>query len=248
MEKPILKLPMVSRSKMGFIAGLALFVVGVGTAAYLGTRPDAAPSAAAARVQVFATAAPVDTGTPGPAALAQGLLKPRMVAAATVPVNAVTDPLQIAGGVAAAVIPAGTIITSDMFPDPQTRIGTVVIPPGKRALALKLEPVPGVAGFVGAGDLIDVYGVTVGGDVEASRVKLVLQSVEVLNVNGTGLPAAQGVAEGPSLVYLLAVTPSDAEKLIFISEFNKLYFDLVAKGEPPVVTPGAGAEEALQGV
>ena len=56
------------------------------------------------------------------------------------------------------------------------------------------------------------------------------------------------MADGPSLVYLLAVTPGDAERLIYISEFNKLYFDLVAKGEPPVVTPGAGAAEALRGV
>jgi pilus assembly protein CpaB len=135
-----------------------------------------------------------------------------------------------------------------MFPAPQTRIGTVVIPPGKRALALKLEPVPGVAGFAGAGDLVDVYGVVQGLEGTPSRVQLVLQAVEVLNVNGAGLAAAQGVADGPSLVYLLAVTPGDAERLIYISEFNKLYFDLVAKGEPPVVTPGAGAAEALRGV
>ncbi len=126
------------------------------------------------------------------------------------PVNAVTDPSQIASGVAAAYIPAGTVVTTDMFPAPQTRIGTVVIPPGKRALALKLEPVPGVAGFAGAGDLVDVYGVYQGTDQAPSRVQLALQAVEVLNVNGAGLAAAQGVADGPSLVYLLAVTPGDA--------------------------------------
>ena len=39
-----------------------------------------------------------------------------------------------------------------------------MIPPGKRALALRLEPVPGVAGFAGAGDLVDVYGVMQGGE------------------------------------------------------------------------------------
>ena len=162
--------------------------------------------------------------------------------------NPVTDPSQIASGVAAAAIPAGTIITTDMFPGAQTRIGTLVIPPGKRALAVKLEPVPGIAGFAGAGDLVDVYGVVQGADAASSRVQLVLQAVEVLNVNGAGLPAVQGLADGPSLVYLLAVTPVDAERLIFLTEFNKLYFDLVAKGEPPVVTPGAGAAEALKGL
>jgi len=224
-----------------------LFAVGVGTAAYLGSRPSES-SDAPVRVQVFFAAAPVDTGTPGPSAVTQGMLQTRPADPATLPLNAVTDPSQIAGGVAAAVIPAGTTVTTDMFPPPQTRIGTVVIPPGKRALALKLEPMPGVAGFAGAGDLVDVYGISEGVDPVPSRVQLVLQSVEVLNVNGTGLPAAQGQAEGPSLVYLLAVTPVEAERLIYLTEFNKVYFDLVAKGEPLVVTPGAGAAEALRGV
>ena len=105
-----------------------------------------------------------------------------------------------------------------------------------------------MAGFVGAGDRVDVYGVAQGDDAGPSRVQLVLQAVEVLNVNGLGLPVAQGQADGPGLVYLLAVTPNEAERLIFLTEFNKLYFDLVAKDEPPVVTPGAGPEDALNGI
>ena len=134
-----------------------------------------------------------------------------------------------------------------MFPAPQTRIGTVVIPPGKRALALQLEPVPGVAGFVGAGDLVDVYGVC--RVPRPARPGSSWCSSRWRSSTSTA-PASrrQGMADGPNLVYLVAVTPADAERLIFISEFNKLYFDLVAKGEPPVVTPGAGAGEALKGV
>jgi pilus assembly protein CpaB len=238
---------LAAKSKIGFLAGLVLFVVGAGAAVYLVTRPKT-PTAAEARVPVYFAFSTVDTGTSGAAALAAGLLRTREVAPASVPPDAVTDPSQIANGVAAAVIRGGTTVTTGMFPAPQTRIGTVVIPAGKRALALKLEPVPGVAGFAGAGDLIDVYGVVQGVDPGSSRVQMVLQAVEVLNVNGAGLAAAQGVADGPNLVYLVAVTPGDAERLIYISEFNKLYFDLVAKGEPPVVTPGAGAAEALRGV
>src|SRR5207253_10579705 len=115
-----------------FIAGFLLFVVGTGTAAFLATRPGQATDTTP-RVQVFYAAGAVDTGTPGPTALAAGLLDTQAVAVADVPVNAVTDPSQIASGVAAAVIPAGTLVTTDMFPAPQTRIGTVVIPPGKRA-------------------------------------------------------------------------------------------------------------------
>jgi pilus assembly protein CpaB len=242
-----MKAHLASRSRVGFLAGLLLFVIGLGAAAYFATRPSSG-AGAVPDVQVFYTAAQVDTGVSGQSALTQGLVRTRGVKPAAVPVNAVVDPSQIVTGVAGAPIPAGTVVTVDMFPPPQTRIGTLVIPAGHRALALKLEPVSGVAGFAGAGDLVDIYGVVQGVDGAASRVQLVLQAVEVLNVNGAGLAAAQGVADGPSLVYLLAVTPVDAERLIYISEFNKLYFDLVAKGEPPVVTPGAGAAEALRGV
>jgi Flp pilus assembly protein CpaB len=103
-----------------------------------------------------------------------------------------------------------------------------------------------VAGFVGSGDRIDVYAVGRGAEGAAQGVRLVLQSVEVLNVNGLGLPAAQGQAAGGPLVYLVAVTPNEAERLIYLTEFEKLYLDLVAKGEGPVATPGAGPNQALQ--
>ncbi|MEA2703087.1 MAG: pilus assembly protein CpaB [Actinomycetota bacterium] len=239
---------MTRKTRIALLVGLGLFGAGTLTTIFLGTRSQGGSSGHAARVPVFYAASAVDAGTGGTVAVNGGLIRQKEVDASARPVNAVTDASQLAGGVAASIIPAGTIVTVDMFPAPQTRIGTVVIPPGKRALALQLQPVPGVAGFAGAGDHVDVYGVAQGDDTGPSRVQLVFQSVEVLNVNGLGLPAAQGQADGPGLVYLLAVTPNEAEKLIYLSEFNKLYFDLVAKDEPPVVTPGAGPAEALQGL
>jgi Flp pilus assembly protein CpaB len=186
----------------------------------------------------------VPAGTAGATALADGRIRTKAADVATRPANAVTDPTQLSGRVAGAAIPAGTIVTTDMFPDPQTHIGTVVIPPGKRALALQLGPVAGVAGFAGAGDRVDIYGVAKG-DAKPSAVRLVMQGVDVLNVNGAGLPAVQGQPGSPDLIYLLAVTPAEAEKLIYLDEFEKLYFDLVPKGEGPVKTPGAGPNDAL---
>jgi len=112
------------------------------------------------------------------------------------------------------------------------------------ALALELAPVAGVAGFAGAGDRIDVYGVT-GAEGTPPAVRLVLQGVDVLNVNGTALPATQGQPGSPNLIYLLAVTPADAERMIYLTTFAKLYFDLVPKNEAPVRTPGAGPANAM---
>ena len=224
------------------MAGVTLFVAGGGGAAYLISR-DSGQETATPKVQAYFAVTAVQPGTAASTALAQGAIRPRAVSPAERPVNGVSDPTQLSGRVAGAGIPAGSIVTTDMFPDPQTRIGTVVIPPGKRALALELNPVAGVAGFAGAGDKIDVYGVAQ--ENGSPTVRLVLQGIDVLNVNGAGLPAAQGQPGSPNLIYLLAVTPVEAERLIYLNEFEKLYFDLVPKGEGPVRTPGAGAAGAL---
>lgn len=232
-----------SKTRTALLAGVALLVAGGGGAAYLGTR-EPAVDASAGKVAMFYATKPVPLGTAASVALADGSIRSKPVLAEERPADAVTDPTQLSGRVAGSTIAAGTTITASMFPAPQTRIGTVVIPPGKRALALEIQPLAGVAGFVGAGDQIDVYGIVKTPPTPPS-VRLVLQGVEVLSVNGAGLPTVQGQPGSPNLIYLLAVTPVDAERLIYLNEFEKLYFDLVPSGEAPVKTPGAGAAGAL---
>lgn len=238
--------PMTTRTKAAMVAGFMVFAAGGLGAAYLATR-DTTPASTTttSQVEVLYAASDIAVGTAGASALADGRIQTKRVLPDASPPGAVTSGGEISGRVAATSIPAGTIVTADMFPAPQTRIGTVVIPPGKRAISLELASVPGVSGFAGAGDHIDVYRVAKGDGV-APGVHLVLQGVEVLNVNGGGLAAAQGQPSGPNLVFLLAVTPADAERLIYMAEFEKMYFDLVPKGEPAVDTPGAGPGPALQ--
>ena len=236
-----MRAPMHRKSKAVLLLGFLIFVGGTASAAFLGSRSSGKSTP---KVEVLYAEGPVSSGTAGSTALAEGLLRSRKIDVAARPAGALTDPTQLSGKVAARAIPAGTLVTTEMFAAPQTRIGTVQIPAGKRALALELDAVPGVAGFVGAGDLVDIYSVS-GGEGGNPGVKLVLQGAEVLNVNGAGLPAAQG-QPGGSFVYLLAVTPQEAERLIYLTEFEKLYFDLIPKGEGSVSTPGAGPSQALQ--
>ena len=234
---------MTKRTKTALLAGVTLLVAGGGGAAYLSTR-GAAVDANAGRVTAYYANVPVQVGTAASAALAEGAIRSKSVLPSELPADGVRDPSQLSGKVAGVLIPAGSLVTTAMFPAPQTRIGTVVIPAGKRALALEMPPMAGVAGFVGSGDRVDVYGV-VKGDPGPPSVRLVLQGVDVLNVNGAGLPAAQGQPGSPNLIYLLAVTQGDAERLIYLNAFEKLYFDLVPKGEGPVKTPGMGSAGAL---
>ncbi len=231
------------RTQTVLMAGVALLVVGVGGAAYMQTRPTA-PVDTTPKVQAYFAMTPVPAGTAASTALAEGAIQSKSVLPELRPADGITDVTQLSGRVAGTAIPAGALITSSMFPAPQTRIGTVVIPTGKRALALEIPPLPGVAGFVGAGDKVDVYGIAKTPDGNGT-VRLVFQGIDVLNVNGAGLPAVQGQVGSPNMIYLLAVTPVEAERLIYLNEFERLYLDLVPKGEGAVKTPGAGPSSAL---
>ena len=129
--------------------------------------------------------------------------------------------------------------------------GAVHVPDGHQALAVSLEPVPGGAGLAAAGDHVDVFAADTFKDDkgnETHAVKMVLQGIEVLKVTA-GAPAtpvpptagsssqssasqAVSLTAGPT-VFVLAVTPPEAEKIIYHAAFQKLWFSLVPAGQAP---------------
>ena len=242
---------MAKRSNLIVTLGLTVFIVGA-AATYLVARggdDDASPAAGSGKATVLVAAKPIPAGTSGASAVNGGMVKSKTVVESAKPATALTDPSQLVGRTANLGVAEGQILTTEQFQQAQTRIGTLKIPEGKTALALQLANVPGVAGFAGAGDHINVYGV-VKNAVDARggpSVKLIMQNTEVLNVNGTTLAASQGQPGGTGLVYLLAVTPAEAERLVYLTTFEQLYFSLVAKEQPAVDgTPGASTADALR--
>jgi len=240
---------MAKRSNVIVTLGLAVFIVGaMATFLILRDSGEDTPAAGSGRVAVLVASKPIPAGTSGADAANGGLVKSKVVADSVKPANALTDPTQLAGRSATLGVPEGQIITADQFQATQTRIGTLKIPDGKTALALELSNVPGVAGFAGAGDRINVYGVVKSSpEAGGASVKLIMQNTEVLNVNGTTLAATQGQPGGVGLVYLLAVSPTEAERLVYLTSFEKLYFSLVSKDQPAVgETPGTNPADALR--
>jgi len=241
---------MAKRSNMLVILGLVVFIVGA-AATYLVVRTDEdeTPLPGSGRAAVLVAAQEIPAGTTGADAVNNGLIKTKTVVESAKPQSALTDPSQLVGRTAVLGVAAGQIITAEQFAQAQTRIGTLKIPEGKTALAVQLGQVPGIAGFAGAGDRINVYGM-----VKASpdnkglpAAHLVLQNTEVLNVNGATLTTNPGQPTGQGLIYLLAVSPGEAERLIYLTTFEQLYFSLVAKDQRPVPsTPGATVTDALR--
>jgi len=243
---------MGKRSNLMVTLGLAVFIVGA-AATFLVVRnsgADTTPTAGSGRVSVLIAGKPIPAGTQGSAAVNQGMVKTKVVVDSARPATALTDVSQLAGKTVTLGVAEGQVLTTDQFQAAQTRIGTLKIPAGKTALAVQMANVPGVAGFAGAGDRIDVYAVVKPGSdpkQPTGGAKLILQNTEVLNVNGTTLAAAQGQPGGTGLVYLLAVSAPEAERLVYLTTFEQLYFSLVAKDAAPVGgTPGSSIADALK--
>lgn len=231
---------MAKRSNLIVSLGLAVFLAGA-AATFLVVRNGDDATASGKGPQVLYADQTIPSGTSGAAAVDQGLVKTRSIDEAAKPANALTDPSQLSGRTASASIPEGAVITSEQFGVPQTGLGTVKIPQGKTALAVQLGQVAGVAGFVASGDRINVYGLTEDGP-GAPSSKLIMQNTEVLNVSASG-----AAAQATDPIFLLAVSPPEAERLAFLTTFQKLYFSLVPMDAAPVpATPGTGAADALK--
>jgi Flp pilus assembly protein CpaB len=239
---------MARRSNVIVILGLAVFIVGA-AATYFLVR-DSGDSDTASSVQggvaVLYAAENIPAGTSGSSALQAGLIKSKNVTATAKPASALTDSSQLTGRTTTVGVPQGSVLTDDAFPIAQTRVGTVKIPDGKTAIALNMTNVPGVAGYAGANDKIDIYALSKPEN-GPSEGRLVQQNVEILSVNGANLTPSPGQPGAPDRVFLVAVDQSQAEQLAYLTHFEHLYFSLVPKDQAAVgPTPGVNAESAIQ--
>jgi pilus assembly protein CpaB len=92
------------------------------------------------------------------------------------------------------------------------------IPPGMRAVAVRVNDVVGVAGFVVSGQRVDVLinGTPPGGAPNGPKVKTLLQNIEVLSAGTNFQKDAEGKPVQVPVVNLL-VTPEQAEVLSLAS-------------------------------
>jgi len=129
-----------------------------------------------------------------------------------------------------AVIPIGVRepVTNLKLAPAGTESGlSAVIPPGFRALTVKVDEIVGVSGFVMPGSYVDVVAVIipVAGNAAAAQgpiSKIVLQNIKVL-ASGAKLdsPSDQRQPSQVNAVTLL-VTPDQAEKLVLAANESKL--------------------------
>jgi Flp pilus assembly protein CpaB len=252
------------RSNVMVLLGIAFFVVG-GVVVYLVTQDDGDGGSNAAEspdVTVVVATEDIPAG-----ALGAELVEAGAVRTITVPPErAIANHLSSLGEL------DGATVVQAVGPDQQITRGaiqgrrrTFEIPEGHEAVAVAVGNVQGGAGYVQAGDRINLYGLFASetGELPVPRAQLLLSDVEVLDVNRSTAPlrgsAAAATADddptaagptrasGGQVEYLLALSPEDAERVIFTTEYEGLYVSLLADDAPAVSgTPGRDGGTVLQ--
>lgn len=245
------------RSNLLVLLGVAFFVVG-GVIVYLLTDDEDGGSASgpAAPVTVVVGTEDIPAGSLADDLIEAGRLTTIEIPPAQLVPGAVQSLNQLAGAEFVQGFAKDQQITSSGL---QLQNRTFEIPAGYEAVAVQIDFVAGAAGYVNAGDRINLYGLytTPTGSGPGPRAELLLTNVEVLDVD-LSIPPRRGTAptdpsqptaqrpSGSTVTYLLALRSVDAEKAIFSTEFASLYATLTADDAPPAgPTAGRDAESIL---
>ncbi len=248
---------MAKRSNVLVVLGIAFFALGAAIVFLLVGDDTASVSAgtAGAPTQVLVATGPIAAGSTGDQVVAEGLVEARTFPPGQIAPGAITSTALLAGQTVVADITEGAQLTSSSLRASQIRGASVAIPDGKQGVAVQLDFVPGVGGYVGAGDRVNVYSVVRNGVPDPEnpedapcnpRVHLFLSNVEVLDVSSEVAPRRavadqeQVRATGEPITYLLALDPVEAERVIFMTSNESLYLALTGKDVPPAGTPAPG--------
>ena len=262
---------MRQRSNLIILFGIAFFIVG-GAIAYLVLNDDDSGSGgggggsdAIADVSVLVATQDIEAGTLGSDVIEQGLLETRQVDAGSQPVGALTSAAGLDNQIFAVGVSEGDVIASAQL---ATRsLSNVQIPEGFDGVAVTIDYTNGGAGYIAPGDTVNVYGVyggaaaggdaglTAGDGALAPRTELALTNVLVLDVSaqqGSSVQAANPddpnatvgrQALSTPLTYLLALKPTDAERVVQLTSFANIYLSLTADDAPNTGdTPGVGGD------
>lgn len=199
------RLPRQAPAALALAAGLATSVLAYSV---LSARP--APAAPTREPMVVARAA-VDETRP----LAAADLD--VVTVTERPPGAFADPGELVGRLPLVAVPAGQPVLSSHLSPPGAQPDLWRrVPSGKRALALKLDEVTGVGGFIKPGMRVDVIGVSREADHWTSE--LVAQNVPVLAVAQDDMQSRDETKAKLASSATLLVSPAQAEGISLAAE------------------------------
>ena len=165
------------------------------------------------------------------------------------PLGAVRDPKEVVDRILISRVLAGQPVLPGMLAAKNAGNGlAALIPPNMRAMAVRVDDVVGVAGFIHPDDRVDVL-VTLHPNRPGAETttKVFMQNVKVLAVGQEVEANDQArMHANPATVATLLVSPQDSERLALASAEGRLLLTLRSWTDSlPVNTGGAVAEELV---
>lgn len=224
---------------------LLAILLGVAAAVMIWTllRSTSGPPAST-ETQVVAAASNVPSGT----VLTADKLQIRSFPTNALPPGAAVSKETVVGKVAQTDIKAGQPISANNLVAKDRM--SYVIPKYMRAVTVGLDPVIGVGGFLKPGDRVDVIATF---EMNSnSYAKTVLQNVTLLAIGAQseegGNVSADKVTSRAQPTATLAVTPTDAEKLILADAKGKLRLALRSSEDMAITPRKPVSAQAVMGV
>lgn len=163
-----------------------------------------------------------------------------------VPEGTVSEPEAVVGRLVKGEIVRGEpILEHRLFPKDLTAAGimSVIVPSGKRAMAVGVNEVIGVSGFILPKDRVDVIATKTDQGANKST-ETILQSIEVLAVGKRLVQEGKENIEVPTVT--MAVTPKQAERLARALHEGKIHIALrsimdTQVADLPTITPAVAA-------
>jgi pilus assembly protein CpaB len=186
-------------------------------------------------VEILVASAPINAGTSAQDAADVGALEKRPFLAKSVRgLRALSDITPIATQVALSPIAVGEPILATQF-GPPGESSRLPIPAGKIAVSVQLADPARVAGFVGPDSQVAIF-LTAPNPAGQQVTRLLVSPVRVIATgdttivpvnSGAGSAAPnQGVAQA---ILTLAVSQTEAQKIVFGSQQGQLYFGLLGR-------------------
>jgi pilus assembly protein CpaB len=219
-----LKIALVIADFFGFIAAYGIYN-------YLGQRDREIEQVRAANQDIVVAAQDLAPGTTiNDEAIKKGLVKTTPWPKSSIPAGSYSTPQQLIGKVNRVKIMANEPILESRMAGEGAGL-TVRLEAGKRALAVRVDEIIGVSGFIVPDDRVDIILTTtpLGTNQEAKISKIVLQNKRVLSV-------AQSTEQKDGKPQLarsitLEVTPEEAEKLSLASSEGQIVMALRGLGD-----------------
>jgi len=219
------------RQGLLLIGGLVLGLVGAGLV-FVYVRGAGSGGGSTETRPVYVAESVIQAGTPATAIT--GLVTTTDVATNLAPEGAVVDLNQVSGLFTHEEIQPGETLMQTMFSTAgTTETGDLAIPQSHEAISVTAPMPNAVAQYPAPGDRVSIYAT------KHEVTAKILSNVLILAIEPRNGQSAQRLAGGTSEpLFVLALAPEDAAKLIFAKETGKIWMTLVPEGQrSPEVQP-----------